>query len=239
MIKKFEQFVNENLINEKVGVHPNIKDVVILAERELPKKLSEYSKEEFVEMFMEDLESSKAQYRKYTDTRAGKRYDDDKAKFALQREQDIKRIIDKSYGKYKREANRKQWADSEIAKLPTELKKEPYFHEGRDFEVVKFDTEPWTNSSGEHIRIGGKFGSIENAKRTLGCLYDESVKDKNKYFLNCTGWDIIICYWGGSTLSEEVRLHLSDELQAQWDKDEEDLYNDIMNFYANCRYCGD
>ena len=79
MIKKFEEFVNENLMNEKVGVHPNIKDVVILAERELPKKLSEYSKEEFVEMFIEDLESSKAPYRKYTDTRSGKRYDDDKA----------------------------------------------------------------------------------------------------------------------------------------------------------------
>ena len=42
MIKTFEEFVNENYINEKVGVHPNIKDVVILAERELPKKLSEH-----------------------------------------------------------------------------------------------------------------------------------------------------------------------------------------------------
>jgi hypothetical protein len=238
MIKKFEEFVNENLINEKIGSHPNIKDVVVLAERDLPKKLSEYSKEEFVEMFMEDLESSKAPYRKYTDTRAGKRYDDDKAKFALQRERDIKDIIDKSYGKYKREANRKQWADREIAKLPAELKKEPYFHEGKDFDGVRFKTEPWSNSSGHGISIGGKYGSIESARRDLEYLYDESVKKKNKYFLNCTGWDIIICNWG-STLGEEVRLHLSDELQAQWDKDEEDLYNDIMRFYATCRYCGD
>ena len=238
MIKKFEEFVNENLINEKIGSHPNIKDVVILAERELPKKLSEYSKEEFVEMFIEDLESSKAPYRKYTDTRAGKRYDDDKAEFALKREREIKSIIDKSYGKYKRESNRKQWADREIAKLPAELKKEPYFHEGKDFEGVGFKTEPWKNSSGVGISIDGKYGSIESARRSLEYLYDKSVKRNNKYFLNCTGWDIIICNWG-STLDEEVRLHLSDELQAQWDKDEEDLYNDIMGFYANCRYCGD
>ena len=238
MIKKFEEFVNENLINEKIGSHPNIKDVVVLAERELPKKLSEYSKEEFVEMFIEDLESSKAPYRKYTDTRAGKRYDDDKAKFALQREMDIKNIVDKSYGKYKREANRKQWADREIAKLPAELKKEPYFHEGKDFDGVSFKTEPWSNSSGHGISIGGKYGSIEIARKNLEYLYDKSVKKNNKYFLNCTGWDIIICNWG-STLREEVRLHLSDELQAQWDKDEEDLYNEIMGFYATCRYCGD
>lgn len=238
MIKTFEEFVNENLMNEKVGVHPNIKDVVILAERDLPKKLSEYSKEEFVEMFMEDLESSKAPYREYTNTRNGKRYDDDKAKFALQREREIKSIIDMSYSKYKRETNRKQWADREIAKLPAELKKEPYFHEGRDFTGVKFQIEPWTNSSGHGISIGGKYGSIEIAKRDLERLYDEAVKKNNKYFLNCTGWDIIV-YGSAGAFWEKVRLHLSDELQAQWDKDEEDLYNEIMGFYATCRYCGD
>ena len=156
------------------------------------------------------------------------RYKKDCDDFQARREKSIQRIIDESYKKYKRESSRQKWVDKEIAKLPTELER-GYWHEERELSYIVFDIRPWEN--------GSKYVDVDDAyEHRLGNLYDDAIK--NKYFMNCSGWSLV-CDDNQSTHRVEIKLHLSEELQAEWDADEKKLYNEIMNFYATCRYCGD
>lgn len=200
------------------------------AQRNLEKKATEITKDEFIKMFTEDIEAAKEPYRKWYKEKADMRYKQDCENFKEQRQKNIQRIIDESYKKYKRESSRQKWVDKEIAKLPTEFEKS-YWHKEQELSYVVFDIRPWENGS-RHVDVDG----IHEHEYKLGHLYDDAIN--NKYFMNCTGWSLV-CEDNQSTHRVEIKLHLSEELQAEWDADERKLYNEIMNFYATCRYCGD
>jgi hypothetical protein len=197
-------------------------------QRNLETKAIEITKDEFIKMFTEDIEAVKEPYRKWYKEKADMRYKLDCDNFQESREKKIQRIIDESYKKYKRESSRQNWVDKEIAKLPTELER-GYWHEERELSYIVFDIRPWENGS-KYVDVDGEY------EHRLGNLYDDAIK--NKYFMNCTGWSLV-CDDNQSTHRVEIKLHLSEELQAEWDADEKKLYDDIMNFYATCRYCGD
>ena len=198
------------------------------AQRNLETKAIEITKDEFIKMFTEDIEATKEPYRKWYKEKADMRYKKDCDDFQARREKSIQRIIDESYKKYKRESSRQKWVDKEIAKLPTVLKRD-YWHEERELSYIVFDIRPWEN--------GSKYVDVDDVyEHRLGNLYDDAIK--NKYFMNCSGWSLV-CDDNQSTHRVEIKLHLSEELQAEWDADEKKLYNEIMNFYATCRYCGD
>ena len=197
-------------------------------QRNLETKAIEITKDEFIKMFTEDIEAVKEPYRKWYKEKADMRYKLDCDNFQESREKKIQRIIDESYKKYKRESSRQNWVDKEIAKLPTELER-GYWHEERELSYIVFDIRPWENGS-KYVDVDGEY------EHRLGNLYDDAIK--NKYFMNCTGWSLV-CDDNQSTHRVEIKLHLSEELQAEWDADEKKLYNEIMNFYATCRYCGD
>ena len=197
-------------------------------QRNLETKAIEITKDEFIKMFTEDIEAVKEPYRKWYKEKADMRYKIDCDNFQASREKNIQRIIDESYKKYKRESSRQKWVDKEIAKLPTEIER-GYWHEERELSYIVFDIRPWENGS-KYVDVDREY------EHRLGNLYDDAIK--NKYFMNCTGWSLV-CDDNQSTHRVEIKLHLSEELQAEWDADERNLYNEIMNFYATCRYCGD
>lgn len=198
------------------------------AQRNLEQKAIELTKDEFIKMFTEDIEAAKEPYRNWYKEKADMRYKKDCDDFQARREKNIQRIIDESYKKYKRESSRQKWVDREIAKLPTELER-GYWHEEQELSYISFDIKPWENGS-RYVHVD------EDYEHILGHLYDDAIK--NKYFMDCTGWSLV-CDDNQSTHRVEIKLHLSEELQAEWDADERKLYNEIMNFYATCRYCGD
>ena len=195
--------------------------------RDLGKKLSEFTKDEFIKIVIEDVEAAKAPYRKWSDENAKTRYERDYEYFQKKREEQIQRIINKSHLKYKRKSNRQKWVDAEIAKLPTELERK-YYHNGYDLRSIRCDFEPWSNGGVRYV------GLDEDLERAFGRLYDEFID--NKYFFNCTGWRFIC---DNIIDTPNFRLQLSDELQAEWDADLKRLSDDIARFYADCRYCGD
>lgn len=198
----------------------------VFVTREFGKTGAELTREEFIKMMMEDFDVARVAYRKYSDEEAEVSYQKDCERHKQYREQRIQRIVEESYKKYKREPYRLRWVDSEMKKVPSEaLERRAYSHFGHDLDSIKWDIKPWENGcSIFSVRHDG----IESR---LGNLYDNSID--NKYFRNCTGWSIV------EDFSTRVKLHLSDEFQAQWKADEEWLAKDIASFYADCRYCGD
>jgi arsenate reductase-like glutaredoxin family protein len=197
-----------------------------LITRNFEKPATEITKEEFVKWMTEDIENARVIYRKLSDEKAERLFAEDCERHKTNRENKIKKIIEESYKLYKREFYRNRWVENEIAKLPETIKR-GYCHFGRDLTSVKWDLEPGVNGGGSRIGFQGDY------KTSLENIYDYSIK--NKYFINCTGWSIV-----HENLSfEEFKLHLSDEMQAEWDDEFRKLAEDIQRFYATCRYCGD
>ena len=190
--------------------------------REFGKTGAELTKEEFIQMMKEDIESAKVEYRKWSDKTADENYIADSNVYAERRDQNIKEIIDFSFKKYKKEYYRLRWVEQEIAKLPEHLAK-GYYHEGRDLTDLRWDIEPWSNSS--------RYISIERLDRELEYLYNSAIK--NRYFQQATGWNIV------EDFNTEFKLHLSDELQEEWKADEHKLAENIARFYEGCTYWGD
>ena len=193
--------------------------------REFNKSASEITKEEFIQMMLEDIESAKIAFRKWSDEIAEATYQRDNEEYIVKRAEKIEKIIAESYKLYKREFYRLRWVEREIAKLPEVLIAKSYRHEGRDLTSIDWDIKPWYN--GCSCIMFNKH--IEN---TLGHLYNEAIK--NKYFLQCTGWSIV-----ESLSTAEFKLHLSAELQEQWKADEHSLAESISRFYEGCTYWGD
>jgi hypothetical protein len=197
-----------------------------LISRNFEKSSTEITKEEFVKMMTEDIENARVIYRKLSDEKAERTFAEDCEKHKTNRENKIKKIIEESFKLYKREFYRNRWVEKEIAKLPETIER-GYYHFGRDLTSVKWDLEPGVNGGGSSIWFKGDYkSSLEN-------IYDYSIK--NKYFINCTGWSIV-----HENLSfVEFKLHLSDEMQAEWNDEFRKLAEEIRQFYATCRYCGD
>ena len=172
--------------------------------REFNKNSSEITREEFINMFLEDIENAKVAYRKWSDEIAEARYQKDNEEYAIKRAEKIEKIIADSYKLYKREFYRLRWVEKEIAKLPEGLIAKGYQHEGHDLGYISWDIQPWVNGS-HLIRISDDMTHIANS------LYNESIK--NKYFLRCSGWSIV------ESFSTKFKLHLSADMQEQWEED--------------------
>ena len=196
--------------------------------REFDKSASEITKEEFIQMMLEDIESAKIAFRKWTDEIAKATYQKDNEEYIIKRAEKIEKIIADSYKLYKREFYRLRWVEKEIAKLPEVLVVQSYRHEGRDLTSICWDIKPWDNSCSrimsDHIK--------DTMLYTLGHLYNDAIK--NKYFVQCSGWSIV-----GDPSSAEFKLHLSADLQEQWTADEHKLAENIARFYEGCTYWGD
>ena len=196
--------------------------------REFNKIASEITKEEFIQMMLEDIESAKIAFRKWSDEIAEATYQRDNEEYIVKRAEKIEKIIADSYKLYKREYYRLRWVESEIAKLPEVLIAKSYRHEGHDLTSIVWDIKPWDNGCSlimsDHIE--------DTLLYTLGHLYKEAIK--NKYFLQCSGWSIV-----ESLSTAEFKLHLSPELQEQWKADEHSLAESIARFYEGCTYWGD
>lgn len=200
-----------------------------LTSRPIGKKLSELSKKEFVTMFIEDIEVAKVEYRKESDRLAKEKYEKEKKFWEENREKTIKSIIEYSFEKYKREFYRVRWVEHEIERLPKTFEEtwnifQKYYYEGRDLTSISWDIKPWENG----CSVISLTQDDEYLERVLGSKYEEGIE--NKYFSNATGWDIT---------SRGLKLHLSEELDADWKEDFRKLAEDIARFYADCRYCGD
>ena len=200
----------------------------VFATRNFEKNASEITKEEFIQMMMEDILAAKEAYRAWSDKTAEEKYIADSKIYAERRQQAIDRIIENSYKKYKREFYRLRWVEKMMSCYPEVMEKDSYSHFGRDLSSIRWDIKPWYNGCSrimsDHIE--------DTLLYTLGHLYNEAIK--NKYFLQCSGWSIV-----ESLSTAEFKLHLSPELQEQWKEDEHKLAESISRFYEGCTYWGD
>ena len=197
----------------------------VFVTREFGKSGAELTKDEFIQMLIEDFSTARVEYRKYSDIKAEETYQKDCEQHKNRREQRIQKIIDDSFKRYKREFYRLRWVESEMKKVPSEvLERHPYSHFGHDLDSIKWDMKPWENG----CRI---FNVVIDLEERLGNFYEECIK--NKYFSNCTGWSIV------EDFSTEIKFHLSEQMQEEWRADEKRLADDIARFYEGCRYWGD
>jgi hypothetical protein len=191
--------------------------------REFGKTGAELTKEEFIQMMKEDIESAKEAYRAWSDKTAEEKYIADSKIYAERRQQVIDRIIENSYAKYKREYYRLRWVEKMVSSYPEVMERLGYSHYGHDLTSLRWNTEPWSNSS--------RYITIKHLDRELEYLYDCAIK--NRYFQQATGWSIV------EDFNTEFKLHLSDELQEEWKADEHNLAESIAKFYEGCTYWGD
>lgn len=194
--------------------------------RELGRSISEISKEEFISMVVEDVKNAKVEYRKWSDEEAEQRYERDCQTYVERRNKKIESIMAESKSRvYKRESFRTRWVEKEIAKLPETLNRGSHYS-GKDLLYIKWDVKPWDNSS-SYIGVNDE----SRLERLFSSYYDDSIN--NKYFKDSTGWSIVEDHY------IEFKFHLSEELQAEWKKDEMGLANSISKFYSGSNYLGD
>ena len=88
--------------------------------------------------------------------------------------------------------------------------------------------EPWNNGT-------SSVSLTRNSEEGIRKFFENKFKQdyNNKYFSQCTGWEIVC------TCRPRVKLILSPELEAQWKEDERKLGEAISRFYGRSKYCGD
>ena len=197
----------------------------VLVVREFGKAGVEVSKEEFIQMMLSDIELAKVEYRKWSDEVAEQKYISDCEAYAIRRQQVYERIVKNSYEKYKKEYYRLRWVEKMMTAYTEVMERNSYDHCGRDLKSLRWDIEPWSNST-SYIDID------TDLERILGYRYEDAID--NKYFKQCVGWTIV-----AGKYATEIKLHLSDELQEQWKADEHKLAENIASFYEGCTYWGD
>lgn len=186
-----------------------------LATRSFGKKASEITKEEFVYMMLEDIQFAKEAYANAINEQAEKKQQE-----VISRK--TEEIIASSFKKYKRESYRLRWVESEIAKISETFTKE-YFGYGTELKSIYWNIKPWSFDGGTSISLNS-----DKLEQTLHRIYDEA--SHNKYFLNCSGWDIV---------DKKFVLHLSDEMTAEWTADAKGLSDNVSRFYEGTKYWGD
>jgi hypothetical protein len=197
----------------------------VFTSRELGKKASELSREDFIKMMIEDINVVKVEYRKWSDEQADRKYAEASKRYTEDRERKINNIIETSFKKYKKEYYRLRWVENEISKLPETLKRDAWFL-GKDLEYLCWGIKPWSIDGSRTIHTDSRI------ERELDWVYSDSIN--NNYFRECTGWTIIT-----DSYSTKFKLHLSDELQAEWKADEHNLAEGISRFYAGSNWWGD
>lgn len=194
--------------------------------RELGRSISEISKEEFINMVIEDVKNAKVEYRKWSEEEAERRYERDCQAYVERRNKKIENIIAESKNRvYKRESFRTRWVEKEIAKLPETLNRGSNYS-GKDLTYIKWDVKPWDNAT-SYIRVDDD----SRLERLFSSYYNDSIN--NKYFKDSTGWSIV------EDNFTEFKFHLSEELQAEWKEDEMRLSESISKFYSGSNYWGD
>lgn len=194
--------------------------------RELGRSISEISKEEFISMVIEDVKNAKVKYRKWSDEEAEQRYEMACQAYVERRNKNIESIIAESKDRvYKRESFRTRWVEKEIAKLPETLNRDSHYS-GKDLLYIKWDVKPWDNAT-SYIGVNDE----SRLEHLFSLYYDDSIN--NKYFKDSTGWSIVEDHY------TEFKFHLSEELQAEWKKDEMGLAHSISKFYSGSNYYGD
>lgn len=203
-----------------------MRDYTVLTRRELTSASTTLSVEQFVEMIMEDIETAKKTYFELTSKRAEERYEADKKQYAGQRARKIEKIIERSYAKYQREYYRLRWVEKEIARWPEEYTRK-YWHNPDTLTYVDWSMKPWENGTSSI-----SFSRGEDIVRDF--FKSRFAEDfKNKYFSQCSGWEIVV------TQRPYFKLILSPELEAEWEADEKRLSDAISRFYAGSNYWGD
>lgn len=203
-----------------------MRDYTVLTRRELTSAPTTLSVEQFVEMIMEDIETAKKTYFELESKRTEARYESDKKRYEEQRTQEIEKIIKRSYDKYQREYYRLRWVEKEIAKWPEEYTRK-YWHNPSKLTYVDWSMKPWEN--------GTSCISFDRGDDIVRDFFKSRFNEdfNNKYFSQCSGWEIVI------TQRPYFKLILSPELEAEWAADEKRLSDAISRFYAGSNYWGD
>lgn len=202
-------------------------EITTLSRRELTAKPTTLTSNEFVDMIMQDIETAKKTYFEITSREADERYERNKRDYLIRRYNAIDMIISQSFEKYKREYYRKRWVEKEIAKWPEEYKRSCW-DKGKELTYVDWSMEPWKNGT---YCVSFKHCTEECAREFFTNMFKNDYN--NKYFSQCTGWEIVI------SQRPYFRLILSPELQSEWDADEKRLCDSINRFYSNSNYWGD
>ena len=134
---------------------------------------------------------------------------------ALQR---IRKEID---DKYKRQSTRDKYYKTRSEEW---LKKYSYCSEAPIMSRVYWDLTPWSFSSNSFSVYFEK-----DLEEQLVKMYQSHVD--NKYFTRCKGWNI--------KENSSIDLIFDDDVQAEWDKDVDDLNDRVDRFYAGSNYRGD
>ena len=203
-----------------------MREFTTLVRRELTSVPTTLTVEQFVEMIMEDIETAKKTYFDITSKRAEERYEADKASYMRKRAKAIETIIANSYKKYTREYYRLRWVEKEISKWPEEYERN-YWHNPDTLTYVDWSMKPWEN--------GTSSISFNRGKDVVRSFFEYQFKENfnNKYFSQCSGWEIVV------TQRPYFKLILSPELEAEWEADEKHLADAISRFYAGSNYWGD
>lgn len=197
-----------------------------LVDRQLEKCVGNFSREEFVKMMLEDIKTTKVEYRKLSDIKAEERYQKDYDRFITNKVLKIQEIISNSYKKYKRERYRCLWVRDEIAKLPKDFERQ-YEHFGHDLQSFTYSIKPKD--------LGCRYICVKenvDIEHIVGTIYDESIG--NKYFDQSTGW-----YFVNEDSSIRLKFNFSDKLIEDWKAEKSELAKDVAKFYENTTYWGD
>lgn len=181
---------------------------------------SNITKETFVELMFKNLKEAIKVYDAYWLPIEKKRHEESVERSI---EYTLKRAQSYAEKKWKTEKKRQEYIENEMANFkPSEF----WYSELTFFD---FDVEPWRNGLSGNCCLNTK---NVTSKQLENCF--ETIKD-NKYFKQAKGW-ILEDHHG---FRPQIKLILSEEVQKQFDKDEQDLADDIRRFYANCSYPGD
>lgn len=201
-------------------------EITTLIRRELNSAPTELTVDQFVDMIMEDIESAKSTYLALTTQKGNAQYEKDKQAYLKRREEEIAKIIKRSYEIYKREYYRLRYVEREIARWPEEYKRS-YWHEPKHLTYVDWSMKPWDN--------GTSSINFSRGKDIVRNFFENRFKEdfNNKYFSQCRGWEIVL------TQRPYFKLILSPELEQEWKDDEHRLADAISRFYTGSNYWGD
>jgi hypothetical protein len=185
--------------------------------------------DEFVKMMSEDMQTAVDLYQTMIDKRNEE----------VERETTERNLTrfyneaEKLFAKFKRESTRKRKTEAYVDEM---MATKNTFWKLRGLTFFDIDCEPGKNGISSSCCI-----SVDKMMSILPNTF-EYLKD-NKYFNGAIGWKL---GYEGSYNDErfcsgrpEIYLTLPVELEIQYKAEAKALADDIMNFYATTRYCGD
>jgi hypothetical protein len=180
---------------------------------------SELTKEQFVEMMMEDLKNSIIKSEEIFRPELEEQFYNNQKRHLEYVEQ---RAWEFANRKWKTEKRRAQYVNEILSKEQTKT------YEFRPVSFFDFKLNPFSNGISDNCIL-----RVNTTEEKLGRCFDEI--ENNKYWVTATGWQLI----EERSSRSQVKLIMPDEMNEMYRKEEEGLANAIANFYAGCRYWGD